>query len=204
MSTLTPAPADDLPLPALAVLEFWFGPRNTPAWGQERPEWFRKDDAYDEQIRSRFGALIDAALQAGSIEDWPTPWGVLARIILLDQFPRNVFRGSPRSFAGDPLALALARRLVSEGGDLALPPVPRGFAYLPFEHAEDLAMQDESVRLFGRLAASHPASIRSLEFAERHRAIIARFGRFPHRNAVVGRASTADETAFLQTQGSRF
>lgn len=194
---------DDLPPAAVDVLDFWFAATPTTAWGDERPEWFRKDAAFDARIRERFGALIDAAL-AGTLADWPGAWGLLARIVLLDQFPRNVFRGDRRSFAGDAQALATAQRLLEAGRDLELPPVARAFAYLPFEHAEDLALQDESVLLFKRLEAAHPPSANNRDYAERHRAIVARFGRFPHRNEILGRASTPEEIEFLKSPGSRF
>ena len=203
MSTSVPATPDPLPESARAVLEFWFGPGPTTPSVRARPEWFRKDPAFDARIRDRFGALVDEALN-GVLTGWPSPWGGLARILLLDQFTRNAYRDTPRAFAGDPLALAGARRLVAAGADLAVPPVQRSFAYLPFEHAEDLAMQDEAVRLFRRLESVHPESANNRNYAERHRAVIAKFGRFPHRNAILGRTSTPDEIAFLATPGSSF
>ena len=193
----------DLPEPARDVLEFWFGAPGDPTWGQDRPEWFRKDDSFDQGIRTRFGPLIEAAL-VGELSDWTTPWSALAQIIVLDQFARNAFRGGPRAFAGDRLALAIAQRLVASGQDRDLPPTQRSFVYMPFEHAEDLAMQNESVRLFRELEAAHPAATESRDYAERHRAIIARFGRFPHRNAILGRASTPEEVEFLKLPGSGF
>jgi uncharacterized protein (DUF924 family) len=176
------------------VTSFWFGP--TPV---ERPEWFRADPAFDRDIAQRFGALIDAAL-AGGIDDWAaTPSGALARIVVLDQFTRNAFRGTPRAFAGDAMALAAARRMVREGQDDALTTLQRQFAYLPFEHAEDLQAQDEGVAL---IAAKAPPG--ALDWARRHRDVIARFGRFPHRNDILGRPSTPEEIEFLKQPGSRF
>jgi uncharacterized protein (DUF924 family) len=133
-----------------------------------------------------------------------TPDGALALIVVLDQFARNIHRGDLRAFAGDTIALATARALVDTGADRALPPVRRVFVYLPFEHAEDLACQDEALRLFGALAAESPEHADTLDYARRHRDIIARFGRFPHRNEVLGRPSTPDEEAFLAQPGSRF
>jgi len=203
MSASAPESIDRLPEAAIAVLEFWFGARTDPRWGQERREWFRKDAAFDAQVRTRFGALIEQGLRA-ELDEWTGPWGTLAHIILLDQFPRHVHRGDPRAFAGDALALALARQMVARRDDEALPATPRVFAYMPFEHAEDLAMQNEAVRLFSALAAVDPASASSRDYAERHQAVIARFGRFPHRNAVLGRASTPEEVEFLSLRGSRF
>jgi uncharacterized protein (DUF924 family) len=182
-----------------AVLDFWFG-----NGGQARAEWFRKDDAFDRLIAERFGALVERAL-AGELREWDAhPESALARILLLDQFTRNIFRGTPRAFAGDGLALAAAKALVASGQDAVLPPLGRSFVYLPFEHAEDLAAQHEAVRLFGALEASAPEAKGMLDYAVRHRDIVARFGRFPHRNAILGRESTAEEIEFLKQPGSGF
>jgi len=187
-----------IPADAQAVLDFWFG------GGGIRDEWFRKDAAFDALIAERFGRLIDRAV-SGELRDWQRdPESALARIVLLDQFTRNVHRNSPRAFAGDALALAAAREMVASGQDRELPPERRAFVYMPFEHAEDLAAQDEAVRLFTALAAESPEHRDSLDYAQRHRAIVARFGRFPHRNAALGRVSTAEEAAFLQQPGSGF
>jgi len=186
------------PPQAQAVLDFWFGD------GGIRAEWFRKDEVFDTQIRERFGPLIERAV-AGELLDWQaSPQAALARIVLLDQFTRNVHRGSARAFDGDALALGAARAMVASGWHLALPPVQRCFVYLPFEHAEDLAAQDEALRLFTALAAEAPELESNLDYARRHRVIIERFGRFPHRNAALGRASTPEEIAFLQQPGSGF
>jgi uncharacterized protein (DUF924 family) len=186
------------------VLDFWFGAPGSPEHGQWREAWFRKDPAFDAQIAQRFGPAIEAAL-GGGLRDWAaSPTGALARILLLDQFTRNVFRDTARAFAGDGLALETARALVSGHHDLSLAPLRRAFVYLPFEHAEDMAMQDESVRLFTALVATTSDSHGLLDYARRHRDVIARFGRFPHRNVALRRASTADEQAFLALPGSRF
>lgn len=192
---------DSLEDGAREVLEFWFGAVDGT---QSRAEWFRKDAGFDALIAQRFGAVIDEALANGLAEWTCGPRGALARIVVLDQFTRNVFRDTARAFAGDVLALAAAREMVRLGWDRLLPPVQRSFVYLPFEHAEDLAAQDESMRLFTALAAEHPASADTLVWAEKHRVIIERFGRYPHRNAALGRASTAEELAFLAEPGSRF
>ena len=187
------------------VLDFWFLPEGSEGHDQPRDVWFRKDDAFDAEISARFAPLAERAI-AGSLRDWDAlgPKGVLARILVLDQFTRNAWRGQPESFAGDTLALAAARELVASGGDRQLPPLMRWFAYMPFEHAEDAAMQAQSVELFTRLAEEHPGFDGALDYAHRHRGVIARFGRFPHRNAILGRASTELETAFLQQPGSSF
>ncbi len=203
MTTREPA----LPDEARAVLDFWFGAPDDPAHGKSRPAWFDKDPAFDAEIAARFGALIARAL-AGGLAGWLTepvqPLPTLAQVIVLDQFTRNVFRGSARAFAGDPLALASAQALVASGADRRLGGVQRQFAYLPFEHAEDRALQQRAVQLFEQLERDEPALAGVAEWARRHRAIVERFGRFPHRNAALGRASTDEEWAFLRTPGSGF
>lgn len=188
-----------------AVLDFWFGAPGSPDYGQSRRAWFVKRDAFDDAIRARFGAAIDAAV-GGGLRDWDAarPQGALARILLLDQFTRNVYRDTPAAFAGDALALAAARALVDAGADRALMPLQRAFVYMPFEHAEDAAMQARAVDLFAALAAEQPGLDDMLDYARKHQAVIARFGRFPHRNAILGRASTPDEIDFLRQPGSRF
>lgn len=177
------------------VLKFWqdAGPQR----------WFKKDAAFDEEIRRRFLRAHEAAA-AGRLAAWEmTDDGTLALLILLDQFPRNMFRGDARSFATDPLALDAARRMVGRSWDKQLASVEKAFAYLPFEHSENLADQDRSVALF----ASDPSDAvlkGYTDYAIKHRDFIARFGRFPHRNAIVGRASTSEELEFLSQPGSSF
>ncbi|WP_312484881.1 DUF924 family protein [Massilia timonae] len=190
---------------AQEVLDFWFLPSSDPGHGQQRAEWFRKDDAFDAVIRERFGAAINHAI-AGGLREWDEqgPRGVLARILVLDQFTRNAYRGTPESFAGDVLALNAARQLVASGAHLALSPWERSFAYMPFEHAEDARTQEQSVELFTDLAASHEGFSQSLDYAHRHRGVIARFGRFPHRNPILGRASTPEELDYLAKPGAGF
>ena len=186
------------------VLDLWFLPPDNPAYGQSRMEWFRKDDAFDAHIRARFGTLIDAAIDGG-LRAWDaTPHGALARLIVLDQLTRNVYRGTPRAFAGDAQALALAVALTQAAQDQQLPPMLRAFAYLPFEHAEDLAMQARAVELFQLLSQAQPGFDGMLDYAQRHQEVIARFGRFPHRNAMLGRPSTPEEVEFLRQPGSSF
>jgi len=190
--------------PARAVLDFWFLPADHAGHGAYRPDWFRKDDAFDAAIRDRFGVAVEAALVeppgAGSDE------ALLARILLLDQFTRNIYRGTPRAFAGDAHALQLAETLVAAGRDKNLTPWQRWFAYLPFEHSELLLDQERSVALFAALRREmwHEAFDSAHDYALRHRAVIERFGRFPHRNAVLGRPSTAEEIEFLKQPGSSF
>jgi uncharacterized protein (DUF924 family) len=186
------------------VLEFWFGTPELADTEAVTARWFRKDPAFDLEIRSRFGALVERAL-SGDLQDWAwQPGPALARILLLDQFTRNIFRDTPRAFAGDALALEAARAMVMQGQDQALQPLRRVFVYLPFEHAESMEAQDESMRLFTRLAQEVPALEGYLDYAHRHHEIVQRFGRFPHRNAMLGRPSSADEITFLQQPGSGF
>ena len=184
------------------VLDFWFGSPGTAEYGTTRDFWFRKDAAFDAELRSRFGTMIETAL-GGGFETWSSPRGALARILLLDQFTRNSFRDTPRAFAGDALALAIAEEAVARGDDRSLEGVERWFMYMPFQHAESLAAQERAVTLFRALSGD--AGLASpLPFAERHAAVIRRFGRFPHRNAILGRESTPEELAFLAQPGSRF
>ncbi len=192
---------------AKEVLDFWFGPADDPGHRLPRECWFRKDAAFDALIAQRFGALIEQAL-AGGIDDWTlpplAPLPALARVLVLDQFTRNVFRGSARAFAGDAMALHTARALVASGLDRALTGVQRQFAYLPFEHAEDRAHQRTAVQLFTQLGRDEPALAGLVEWAQRHLDIVERFGRFPHRNAQLGRVSSAEEVEFLKQPGSGF
>ena len=174
------------------IVKFWFE--------KLKPEdWYRKSSSIDELIGTRFGAVY-AALKDGVPESWlATPRGWLAAVIVLDQFPRNMFRNDPRAFATDAQALALAKRAVAEGVDMQLKPDERAFLYMPFQHSEDRADQARSVELFTALGNAD-----NLDFALRHKAIVDRFGRFPHRNAVLGRVTTEGEAAFLKEPGSSF
>ncbi|MTV39122.1 DUF924 family protein [Duganella radicis] len=185
---------------AQAVFDFWFAGAQAP-----RREWFQKDDAFDREIEQRFGEQIAQALEGG-LHQWDAegPQAALARIILLDQFCRNVYRGTPLSFAGDHLALQAALDMIEAGEDQRLSPLQRAFVYLPLEHAEDMAMQDQAVALFTRLAQADAGLDGMLDYAKRHREVIRRFGRFPHRNAILDRASTPAELAFLKQPGSGF
>ena len=185
------------------VLDFWFGTPDSVEYGKSRSCWFTKSDEFDSLIRERFGSQVSAALD-GRHESWlAAPASALAYIITLDQFTRNIFRGQAAAFSGDARALAAARLMVAKRWDQGLPPVQRSFCYLPFEHSENLADQDESVRLYGLLDAD-PKPGGLLEWAVKHRDIIVRFGRFPHRNETLRRASTPEEHEFLKQPGSRF
>lgn len=181
------------------VLDFWFGAPGSVEYGTSREAWFKKSDAFDAQIRERFLPVYEEAA-AGQRAHWrDSPLTLLALIIVLDQFPRNMFRESPRAFATDAMALDAARRMTAMGWDVRLNAVQRQFVYLPFEHAEDLDTQRTCLQLFGALGNDG-----LLEWAWKHYVIVERFGRFPHRNAILGRASTAAEMEFLEQPGSRF
>lgn len=195
----------NIPAGAQVVLDFWFLPEGHFQHGHYRLEWFRKNDEFDAEIRERFGALVESAL-AGKLTDWDTTaHGALARILLLDQFTRNIFRDTPRAFAGDAPALAAARRLVATGADKLLAPMLRWFVYLPYEHSESLTVQAESLALFRALHEDGGKPLCSaLDYADRHHQVIARFGRFPQRNAILGRASTPEEIAALKQTGFFF
>ena len=191
---------DRRPLPrAIDVLEFWFG---SPP-GPSRPEWFRKDAAFDARIRSRFGDLHEAASRRG-LESWRgAADSMVALVVVLDQFSRNLYRGDPRAFAQDAYARECANQALLRGDEAALLPVHRQFLYLPLEHSEDLADQERCVELM-RTLEEFPETKGLTEWAEKHRAIIARFGRFPHRNTALGRTSTPAEIEFLKSPGSSF
>lgn len=185
------------------VLEFWFGADLGAGSGPPPKEWFAAVPDFDAKIVSRFGALLELAL-AGECESWPNaPLPTLAYILVLDQFTRNAFRGTPHAFAGDARALAAARMAVETGWDEQLSPLQRWFCYLPFEHSESLPDQEESLRLFGALRED-PQAGGAWPWAVSHHKVIERFGRFPHRNEILGRESTAEELAFLDEPGSRF
>jgi len=188
---------------AQAVLTFWFGAPGSPEHGQSRPEWFRKDPAFDDAIRDRFGEAVAIALAGGFGEWCGTAHGSLARILLLDQFTRNIFRDTPRAFAGDERALATAEDAVARGFDRELAPRERWFVYMPFEHAESVDSQHRSLEFFGALAREMNDD-GTLVWARKHAEVIFRFGRYPHRNAILGRASTPEEEAYLREPGAGF
>lgn len=174
------------------IVGFWFETLSPE-------DWYRKDLSIDAEIRNRFGGVYDELWSGVPPSYLDTPKGYLAAILALDQFPRNMFRDDPRAFATDAAALVLAKRAIADGVDLRLPPDQRAFIYLPFQHSEDQADQARSVELF--TALGNPLN---LDFALRHKAIIDRFGRFPHRNAILGRDTTQEEATFLKGPGSSF
>ncbi len=186
------------------ILAFWFGRPGEPEHSRPRGVWFSKDAAFDDEIRRRFLPSVEAAL-AGQLAHWAaTPDGLLALLILLDQFPRNLFRGTAQAFAGDAQARQLAAVAIDQGWDAPLAAVEKLFVYLPFEHSESLADQERSLALFAAMAAAHAGNDGFLDYARQHHEIIARFGRFPHRNAALGRPSTPAEVEFLAQPGSSF
>jgi uncharacterized protein (DUF924 family) len=193
------------------LLEWWFGNSESAkeVAAQKGKLWFGKRDSQDLEARERFGDQVEHAL-AGGLTEWAQrPEGWLALVLLLDQLPRMIFRDSPKSYAGDLRAQALVAQGIAADFDRQLRPIQRVFIYLVFEHCENLAVQSEGVSRYIDLIAQLPESDRALfgdylNYAEQHRNVIAQFGRFPHRNAVLGRESTAEELAFLSTPGSRF
>ena len=178
--------------PAGAIVKYWFETLKPK-------DWFRRDEMIDNKITARFGHVYEQ-LKSGVPGSWlGSPEGFLAAILVLDQFPRNMFRDNRRAFLTDPAALALAKEAIAKGYDMKLPPEQRAFVYMPFQHSEEPEDQARSIELFTKLG--NPLN---LDFAVRHKEIIDRFGRFPHRNAVLGRASTDEEAEFLKQPGSSF
>jgi uncharacterized protein (DUF924 family) len=193
------------------VLAFWFGPPGSAVEVAARQSklWFGKSPENDQAISERFSATL-ADATAGRLGHWAgTPHGRLALVIVLDQFPHHIYRDRPQAFATDPQALALSLAALASGEDRQLAPIERVFLYLPLEHAESIEMQQRSVSLYEQLAQEAAADERALfdnflDYARKHLDVVARFGRFPHRNAILGRASTPEEIEFLKQPGSRF
>lgn len=197
-----------------SILEFWFGtdPDDQVTAKQQGKLWWQKRDDTDAMILQRFGSYVQEAA-SGVLEPWTaSPEGLLALIILTDQFPRNMYRETPQSFAFDHQARAWCKQGLAAGMDLTLRPIQKVFFYLPLEHSESLADQEQSVQLFSGLAAADIDNGQQkgqtftgyVDYAIRHRDIIARFGRFPHRNRILGRVSSIEEESFLKEKGSSF
>ena len=185
------------------MLQFWVGTIDGSGLSAPQQKWFAKDPVFDQACRDGFGAAWQAAV-AGACDDWQaTPRHALALVVLLDQIPRNIFRGDPRSYASDSKALEVARAALANGFDENLMPLENIFLFLPFEHSEQREDQDQSVALADGLPAGEGFD-KVRRIARRHREIVARFGRFPHRNTVLGRISTPEEIAFLQEPESSF
>ena len=188
------------PYSAQQVLDFWFGPEDQPGYGEARKEWFEKNDAFDEEIREKFGGLHAAVAQGLLDYFWKdSPLSNLAAVIVLDQFSRQLYRDDAKAFAQDGHALTLAKHALEQGFDQQVPEVHRMFFYLPFEHSENLEDQDRSVALFAQLDNAEWN-----RYAQAHRDVVARFGRCPHRNKTLGRESTPEEEAYLAQPGSGF
>ena len=202
------AAAESLPQ---AIVRFWFGDAlaSVEAATARAKVWFKADPAFDAELARRFGACPDQA-RSGAFDHWARePESALARILVLDQFPRNIFRGTRAAFEYDAAAAAAATAAVDTGLDAQLHPLMTAFVYLPFEHAEDAALQARSVSAFQALEPRAPQGLEAMfagftDYAHRHRRIIERFGRFPHRNAILGRTSTAEEITYLEGGGDRF
>jgi uncharacterized protein (DUF924 family) len=186
----------NLPDRAKAMLDFWFGPEDDPARLQPRQIWFRSTPEFDAALRDGFLADLEAAAEGGLAAWEGSAEGALALVLLLDQVPRNLFRGTPRAYMTDAAARAAADRALERGFDQQVPPVWRPFFYMPFHHSEDFADQQRARALFEALP-SDPDRAGFLRYAQRYDEIVARFGRFPHRNAILGRESTPEEIAFL-------
>jgi uncharacterized protein (DUF924 family) len=197
--------------PWLPLLEWWFGSAQTPAEvvRTKGKLWFGKKKAQDTEALTRFGDLVDKALDGGLKEWVESPDGWLALVLLLDQLPRMIYRNTPKAFAGDARAQDLVQHGLKLGRDQLLDPLQRTFIYLVLEHSENIDAQNQAVARFSQLLTLLPSTDRdyfndSLDYAERHQKVIARFGRFPYRNDILGRISTDEEIEFLKGHGSRF
>ncbi|MGB3404385.1 MAG: DUF924 family protein [Microcoleaceae cyanobacterium] len=185
------------------ILEFWFGNKNKADYGKPKKFWFTKNPNTDEEIKKQFSIDYELAKQ-GVLDSWKNdPRSCLALIILLDQIPRNIFRDQPQMYATDEKALSLAKFAVKHDYDQQLLPVERWFIYLPFEHSENLDNQCKAVALFRKLSHD-PDSAMTIDYAIRHFEVIRQFGRFPHRNQILGRETTPQEAEFLKQPGSSF
>jgi uncharacterized protein (DUF924 family) len=194
-----------------SILHYWFGTNadDTEVIREKSAQWWKKDPKVDEEMRQRFEMTLEAESQ-GELESWGNiPRGQLARILLLDQFPRSMYRGTARAFAYDERARQRAREALDRGMDRKLQPVERVFIYMPFEHSEEANDQATGVQLFSALREELPEAVKTpfqdfLDFALKHKEIVDRFGRFPHRNAILSRDSTPEEVEFLKGPGSSF
>ncbi|MGF1675287.1 MAG: DUF924 family protein [Rivularia sp. (in: cyanobacteria)] len=185
------------------ILNFWFGNPDDADYGKSKKVWFAKEPEFDEELRRRFLTDYEKAA-AGYLDEWKdSPLTCLALILLLDQFPRNIFRETPQAFATDWEALSTAHLAIAQGYDRQLLNVQRWFVYLPFVHSENIDHQRQAVKLFQKVSGDKD-SASAIENAIRHRSVIERFGRFPHRNIILGRLSTPEEKEFLKEPGARF
>ncbi len=185
------------------VNDFWFGKPDSEIYGTSRKEWFIKNPAFDDQVRETLGVFYQQA-KSGTLDDWQKfSLGCVALMVLLDQVPRNLFRGSPQAFATDAKALDIAKQAIAQDFDKDLLVMQRLFLYLPFEHSENIEDQRRSLELFAQLKGD-PISESYIDYAQKHFDVIEQFGRFPHRNKILGRESTPAELKFLSKPGSSF
>jgi uncharacterized protein (DUF924 family) len=190
------------------VLHFWFGPPNTPPL-ENSTKWWKKDPSFDEDVKDQFGETLELAAR-GALDGWKTtPRGRLALVIVLDQFSRNIFRGTARSFAQDARACDSTLEAIARGDEASLELIEQTFLFMPLMHAEDVDLQHKCVAAFERLLKRAPEPLQKYianchDFAKKHAEIVERFGRFPHRNEILGRTSTPEETEFLKQPGSSF
>ena len=192
-----------MPSRAREVLDFWFGREGEPGYGEFRDEWFRKDPGFDARVTNQFADLYEEAA-AGDLDDWrEDARSCLALVIVLDQFPRNMFRGDGRTHAADGVALESSKYALEHALDRELPAFQKMFLYMPFMHSENREDQRRSVELF-QLLADEPGAPDATSYAVGHREIVERFGRFPHRNGILDRETTPEEVEFLKTEGSSF
>jgi uncharacterized protein (DUF924 family) len=192
-----------VPSRAGEVLDFWFGREGEPGYGEFREAWFRKDPAFDADVTERFADLYEEAV-AGGLDGWrDDARSCLALVIVLDQFPRNMFRGDGRTHAADGVALESSKYALEHALDRELPAFQKMFLYMPFMHSENREDQRRSVELF-QLLADEPGAPDVTSYAVGHREIVERFGRFPHRNGILDRETTPEEVEFLKTEGSSF
>ena len=192
-----------MPSRAGEVLDFWFGREGEPGYGEFREAWFRKDPAFDADVTERFADLYEEAV-AGGLDGWrDEARSCLALVIVLDQFPRNMFRGDGRTHAADGVALESSKYALEHALDRELPAFQKMFLYMPFMHSENREDQRRSVELF-QLLADEPGAPDVTSYAVGHMEIVERFGRFPHRNGILDRETTPEEAEFLKTEGSSF
>lgn len=193
----------NLPQRAQALLDFWFGPAGDPEREKHREKWFHGTPEFDAALRREFLADYEAVAAGGRSSWGASAEGALALVLLLDQIPRNIFRETPRAYASDPRARSVADRALARGFDQAVPPAWRIFFYMPFHHSENLADQERSAALFAALPRNPDRRGSLRRYGRPYIEVIARFGRFPHRNAILGRESTAEEAAFLEERKLR-
>ena len=185
-----------------SIIDFWFLPKDNPGYGKQRSEWFMKNEDFDNEIRAKFGPLVEKAIAAELVTDDNDPTSSLAHIILLDQFTRNLFRGDKKSYQADNIASLLSRSLVSNGKDMSLPPHMRIFVYMPLMHSESVEHQNQCVELMKKLYEETNEFKHFLDYAIQHQGVVVKYGRFPHRNVIVGRESTEAELAYLALPGA--